>query len=58
MEKLCTVEIESFRPIGREKVGLVVGSLKEAAKAHVAADMTTKVASLSWDMTCRMVQGD
>lgn len=39
----------------REELGLLVESSKGAAKAHVAVDRTTKVASLRRDMTCRMV---
>lgn len=41
----------------REKLGLLVESIKGAAKAHVAVDLTTKVASLGRDMTCSMVFG-
>ncbi|XP_058092250.1 cytochrome P450 71AU50-like [Magnolia sinica] len=63
VRKLCTLEllsnlkIESFKPMRREEVGLLVRSIKCAAEAHDVVDLSAKVASLTTDMTCRMVLG-
>ncbi|XP_042041155.1 cytochrome P450 71AU50-like [Salvia splendens] len=63
MRKLCTLEllstlkISSFRPMRREEIGLFVESLKEASRLHSAVDLSAKVASLTADMSCRMVLG-
>ncbi|XP_058094426.1 cytochrome P450 71AU50-like [Magnolia sinica] len=57
IELLSSLKIESFKPMRREEVGLLVQSLKDTAKAGIAADLTAKVAALSTDMTCRMLLG-
>ncbi|RWR96690.1 cytochrome P450 CYP736A12-like protein [Cinnamomum micranthum f. kanehirae] len=57
LELLSSVKIDSFRPQREEEVGLLVGSLKEAAEAHEVVDLTIKVGAFSRDMTNRMVMG-
>ncbi|XXG89554.1 hypothetical protein AAC387_Pa12g1528 [Persea americana] len=63
IRKICTLEFfssvktESFRPVRKEELGLLVGSLKEASEAREVVDLTAKVATLSRDMTNRMVMG-
>lgn len=63
VRKFCTIvllsnlKIESFKPMRREEMGLMVQSLKEASQAHVPINLTMKLAGLSRDMTCRMVLG-
>lgn len=63
MRKLCTLEllsthkINSFAPMRREEVCLVVKSCEEAARAGAAVDLSAKVALLTADMSCRMVFG-
>lgn len=63
MRKLCTLEllsshkINSFKPMRREEVGLLIKSFEEAARAGAAVDVSAKVALLSADMSCRMVFG-
>ena len=63
MRELCTLElltshkINSFKPMRREEVGLLIKSFEEAARAGAAVDVSAKVALLSADMSCRMVFG-
>ncbi|XP_047971037.1 cytochrome P450 71AU50-like [Salvia hispanica] len=63
MRKLCTLEllstlkINSFQPMRREELGLFVESLKEASKLNSTVDLSAKVASLTAEMSCRMVFG-
>lgn len=63
VRKLCTLDllsnlkIESFKPVRKEEVDLLVRSLKDAAEAHVSVNLSTEVAGLSRDMNCRMVLG-
>ncbi|KAJ8639289.1 hypothetical protein MRB53_015983 [Persea americana] len=63
VRKLCTLEllsnlkVESFRPMRREEMAQLIDSLKDAAQDHVVVDLSTEVAALSRDMTCRMVFG-
>ncbi|KAJ8639292.1 hypothetical protein MRB53_015986 [Persea americana] len=63
VRKLCTLEllsnlkVESLRPMRREELSLLIELIKDAAKARAVVDLTTKVASLSRDTTCRMVFG-
>nr|AJD25256.1 cytochrome P450 CYP736A121 [Salvia miltiorrhiza] len=63
MRKLCTLEllstlkINSFQPMRREELRLFVESLKGAAGERVAVDLSDKVASLTAEMSCRMVFG-
>ncbi|XXG89556.1 hypothetical protein AAC387_Pa12g1530 [Persea americana] len=61
--KLCTLEllsnlkVESFKPMRREEMDLLVKSIKDAAEACETVDLSNKVASLTRNMTCRMVLG-
>eukprot|EP00262_Sarcandra_glabra_P021511 TRINITY_DN915_c0_g1_i4.p1 TRINITY_DN915_c0_g1~~TRINITY_DN915_c0_g1_i4.p1 ORF type:complete len:508 (+),score=58.57 TRINITY_DN915_c0_g1_i4:229-1752(+) len=63
IRKVCTLEllsnlkIDSFKSMRREELGLLIESLKDIAKARGVADLSAMVASLSADMTCRMVFG-
>ena len=63
MRKLCTLEllssrkISSFRPMRREEVGFLIKSLKSSASAGAAVDISARVASLSADLSCRMIFG-
>ncbi|KAG8383463.1 hypothetical protein BUALT_Bualt04G0015800 [Buddleja alternifolia] len=63
MRKLCTLEllshlkIKQFQPMRRTELGLLVSSLKQAAKIHEIVDVSAKIAALSGDMTCLMVFG-
>nr|GMC94691.1 cytochrome P450 CYP736A12-like [Ipomoea batatas] len=63
MRKLCTLEllsnlkINSFQSMRREELCVLVESLKQAARDGVAVDLSAKVASMSADMSCRMVFG-
>ena len=61
MRKLCTLElltshkINSFSPMRREEIGLLINSFKESAGG--AVDVSGKIAMLTADMSCRMVFG-
>ncbi|KAJ8651111.1 hypothetical protein MRB53_004134 [Persea americana] len=63
VRKLCTLEllsnrkIDQFKPTRREELGLIIGSIKDMAKACVAVDLSAKVTSLTANMTCLMVFG-
>lgn len=63
VRKLCTLEllsnlkIDQFKPMRREELGLLIGSIKDLARARVAMDLSAKVASLTANMTCLMVFG-
>ncbi|XP_010027781.2 cytochrome P450 71AU50 [Eucalyptus grandis] len=63
IRKMCTLEllsnakINSFKSMRREEVGLLVNFLKDAAHDHTAIDLSSKIFSLSADMSCRMVFG-
>ncbi|XP_042041775.1 cytochrome P450 71AU50-like [Salvia splendens] len=63
MRKLCTLKllstlkISSFQSMRREELGLFVESLNEASRLHVAVDLSAKVASLTGEMSCRMMFG-
>ncbi|KAJ7945346.1 Cytochrome p450 [Quillaja saponaria] len=63
VRKMCTLEllsstkINSFKSMREEELGLLIKFLHEASRDRVAADLSGKVASLSADMTCRMVFG-
>ncbi|XP_043718459.1 cytochrome P450 71AU50-like [Telopea speciosissima] len=64
MRKLCTIEllsatkVDSFKQMRREELGLLVGSLREAAEAGAVVDVSAKVGSLIEDMTFRMLIGN
>lgn len=63
MRKLCTLEllsnlkINSFKPMRKEELGLLINSLEEAAKGCVAVDLSGRISSLAAGMSCRMVFG-
>lgn len=63
MRKLCTLEllssqkINSFKSMRKEELGLLIECLREASKAHVEVNLSSKVSSLIADMTCLMVFG-
>ncbi|KAJ9670837.1 hypothetical protein PVL29_027025 [Vitis rotundifolia] len=63
MRKLCTLgllsnlRISSFQPLRREELDLLIKSLKEAALARTAVDLSAKISSLSANMSCRMIFG-
>ncbi|KAJ4834329.1 hypothetical protein Tsubulata_014233 [Turnera subulata] len=63
IRKMCTLEllsnlkINSFMEVRREELALLIRNIKEASRERVAVDLSTKVSSLSADMSCRMVFG-
>ncbi|XP_022950766.1 cytochrome P450 CYP736A12-like [Cucurbita moschata] len=57
LELLSTQKINSFKSMRKEEIGLVIECLKKAANDGVAVDLSSKVVSLSTDMTCLMVFG-
>nr|GMC93238.1 cytochrome P450 CYP736A12-like [Ipomoea batatas] len=63
MRKLCTLEllsnlkIASFQSMRREELCLLVESFKQAALDGAAVDLSSKVSSMSSNMSCRMVFG-
>ncbi|XP_038883676.1 cytochrome P450 71AU50-like [Benincasa hispida] len=63
IRKMCTLEllsnhkINSFKSMRKEELGLLIEHLKEAANDGVAINLSSKVVSLSTDMTCLMVFG-
>ncbi|KDP35215.1 hypothetical protein JCGZ_09374 [Jatropha curcas] len=63
VRKMCTLEllsnhkINSFKFIRKEELDLLIKYIKEASFQREAVDLSAKVASLSADMSCRMVFG-
>ncbi|XVE86697.1 hypothetical protein DITRI_Ditri18aG0054900 [Diplodiscus trichospermus] len=63
VRKMCTLEllsnlkINSFKPMRKEELHLLIHNIKEAASACVTVDLSAKVLSLSTDISCRMVLG-
>lgn len=63
MRKLCTLEllstlkINSYQPMRREEIRLLMESLTQAAKASGRVDLSTTISSLTVEMSCRMVFG-
>ncbi|KAE7998164.1 hypothetical protein FH972_002737 [Carpinus fangiana] len=63
IRKMCTLEllssrkINSFKPMRKEELGLLIKFIQEAARDCAAVDLSAKVSSLSADMSCRMVLG-
>ncbi|PHT71995.1 hypothetical protein T459_22780 [Capsicum annuum] len=63
MRKLCTVhllsnhKIHSFQSMRKQEVELLIESLKEEARDHVALDLSAKITSLNANVTCLMVFG-
>ncbi|KAK7247481.1 hypothetical protein RIF29_42364 [Crotalaria pallida] len=63
MRKMCTLKllshakINSFRSMRQQELDLLIKLLREAANDGAAVDISAKVATLSADMSCRMVLG-
>ncbi|KAJ1412876.1 Cytochrome P450 [Sesbania bispinosa] len=63
MRKMCTLEllsqtkINSFKPIREEELDLLMKLLREAANDGVCVDLSSKIATLIANMSCRMVLG-
>ncbi|KAL1830989.1 hypothetical protein ACET3Z_000640 [Daucus carota] len=63
MRKLCTLEllsnlkINSFRAMREKEVGALVIILEHAAQEHAAVDISTKITSMTSDISCQMVFG-
>ncbi|KAH6765507.1 hypothetical protein C2S52_016490 [Perilla frutescens var. hirtella] len=63
LRKLCTLELLSsrkvaqFEPMRKAELGIFVNSLRRAAAAREAVDMSVRIASVSAGMTCMMVFG-
>ncbi|KAL8134973.1 cytochrome P450 CYP736A12-like [Apium graveolens] len=57
MELLSVAKIDSMSRLRREELGLLVESLKDAARKGEIVDVSEKVARLIEDMTCRMLFG-
>ncbi|XP_057775000.1 cytochrome P450 71AU50-like [Salvia miltiorrhiza] len=63
MRKLCTLELLSslkiaqFEPMRKAELGILVSSLREAAAAREAVDLSARIMSNNADMTCLMVFG-
>ncbi|CAH2042459.1 unnamed protein product [Thlaspi arvense] len=63
MRKLCTSEllshpkISSFQSMRKEELCLLVDFIEQASRDNVAVDLSAKIASMSADMSCRMVFG-
>ncbi|XP_002532045.3 cytochrome P450 71AU50 [Ricinus communis] len=57
LELLSNVKINSFKSMRKEELDLLIDYIKNASCQRVAVDLSAKVASLSADMSCRMVFG-
>lgn len=63
MRKLCTLEllsnlkISSFQAMRKKELAELVNILEHAAQEHVAVDISTRVTSLTSDISCQMVFG-
>ncbi|XP_023545010.1 cytochrome P450 CYP736A12-like [Cucurbita pepo subsp. pepo] len=63
MRKICTLELLSnqkvnfFKSMRREELSLLIDELREAAKSEVVVNLSSKVCSLSANMTCLMIFG-
>ncbi|GAV73318.1 LOW QUALITY PROTEIN: p450 domain-containing protein, partial [Cephalotus follicularis] len=63
MRQICNLEllnnhkINSFKPMRKEELDLLIEYIKEAARDRVAVDLSAKVLSLSASMTCSMIFG-
>ncbi|KAG6657465.1 cytochrome P450 71AU50-like [Carya illinoinensis] len=63
IRKMCTLEllsnlkINSFRSMRKEELGLLVKFIEKAASDCIVVDLSTKISSLSADMSCRMLFG-
>ncbi|KAF3626496.1 hypothetical protein BC332_30249 [Capsicum chinense] len=54
---LTNQKINSFQPMRRQQVELMIESLKNEARDRLVVDLSAKVATLSTDLTCLMVFG-
>ncbi|KAK1371686.1 Flavonoid 3'-monooxygenase [Heracleum sosnowskyi] len=63
MRKLCTLEllssvkINTFKAMRKEEIRLLVDNIENAAREHVSVDLSTMVASMTSDASCRMIFG-
>ncbi|GKV25303.1 hypothetical protein SLEP1_g34761 [Rubroshorea leprosula] len=63
MRKMCTLELLSnhkinyFKSMRKEELNILIESIREDVRDHVAVDLSAKLSSLNADMTCRMVIG-
>ncbi|XP_065876006.1 cytochrome P450 71AU50-like [Euphorbia lathyris] len=63
VRKMCTTQllskekIDSFRSMRKQELNLLVDYIKEASSQGTVINLTAKIASLSADMSCRMVFG-
>ncbi|WCJ31802.1 Cytochrome P450 71AU50 [Euphorbia peplus] len=57
MELLSSMKINSFKCMRKEELNLFIDHIKEVAREGIAIDLSAKIASLSIDMSCRMVFG-
>ncbi|KAF9671420.1 hypothetical protein SADUNF_Sadunf12G0045800 [Salix dunnii] len=64
VKKLCishvlsSSKIEYFEPLRREEVGLFIDSIKKAAAAHEAVDISKMAGNVIQSMACRMLFGE
>ncbi|XP_023543392.1 cytochrome P450 CYP736A12-like isoform X2 [Cucurbita pepo subsp. pepo] len=63
MRKMCTLEllnslkINSFKPMRKQELGLLIESLREAAHNRAAVNLSSKVTSFTTDNVCLMAFG-
>jgi hypothetical protein len=63
IRKMCTLEllsnhkINSFKPMRKQELELLINFVRDAAGDCAAVDLSAKVSSLNADMSCRMVFG-
>ncbi|XP_052196532.1 cytochrome P450 71AU50-like isoform X1 [Diospyros lotus] len=63
MRKLCTLQllsahkIASFQSMRKEELDILIDKIKQAAQDSITVDLSASVASMSADMSCRMVFG-
>ena len=63
VRKLCTIhllsasKVESFAPLRREELRLLVNSIKKAAVAREIVDLSQKVREFVEDIACKMILG-
>ncbi|XP_022950466.1 cytochrome P450 CYP736A12-like isoform X1 [Cucurbita moschata] len=63
MRKMCTLEllnslkINSFKPMRKHELGLLIESLREAAHNRAAVNLSSKVTSFTTDNVCLMAFG-
>ncbi|XP_038897271.1 cytochrome P450 71AU50-like [Benincasa hispida] len=57
LELLSSHKLDSFKPMRREEVGLLIEELRGAARRGVVVNLTSKVSSLIANMICLMIFG-